>query len=250
MKKAALIVLIPIEVILLFLLSYFMSDVIGKQLVQPLIIPNFRSISSNITSLIFTGLINAFISFTLVALLGVVIKRSIKDLGYNINNFKFSIKANLIFLTVFMVLYIFIGTLLEINNVYHYTFPFSISTQNLITFLLFELLISGFEEIYFRGFVITLLFIVWRPIFKRQKMLEIAAVMASTFIFVLRHIGMTFAPFTITDLDPPHLLVVTVMGLYFGYIFVKTGSLLGSYLAHGISNFLIMIFFFVLNIVL
>ncbi len=250
MKKAALIALIPAEVILLFLLNYFISNVVDKKIVQPFIIPNLRGISPNITSLIFSGLISAFIAFIIVTLLGVVIKRPIKDLGYNAKNFKFSIKADLMFLTVFMVLYVFVGTLAEIYNVYHYTFPFSISTPNFITFLLFELLISGFEEIYFRCFVITFLLIVWRPIFKSQKTLEIAAVMASAFIFVLGHIGMTFAPFTITYLVPLQLLVVAVMGLYFGYIFIKTGSLLGSYLAHGISNFLIMIFFFVLNIVL
>ena len=61
---------------------------------------------------------------------------------------------------------------------------------------------------------------------------------------------MTMLPFTITYLVPLQILVVVVMGFSFGYIFVKSKSLLGGYLAHGISNFLITIFLLVLNLAL
>lgn len=57
-------------------------------------------------------------------------------------------------------------------------------------------------------------------------------------------------PFTITYLVPLQILVVVVMGFSFGYIFVKTKSLLGAYLAHGLSNFLITMFLLVLNFTL
>jgi uncharacterized protein len=250
MKKILLVAFIPVEIILLYLLNYYYNIYINNNVVQSYILPNMRNIDPNIASLIFNGLIDALVAFLLIVLLGFIIKRPLKELGFNLSNYKFSIRAALIFVAIFITIYIIIGTLTAKYNLPSISFPFPLNIKNYTAYLFFELFISGLEEIYFRCFVIMLILVLWRPIFKSQKNLEISAVIASTLIFVLRHIGITLVPFTITYLVPLQLLVAAVMGVYLGYFLIKSKSILGSYLAHGGSNFFISIFLLIINLIL
>lgn len=250
MKRFLFITLIPIEIILLFLLQYFINDFFNSTIVQTYIIPNFKNLDSNITSNIFNGLIDALIAFIMIALLAAIIKKPLKEFGFNLKNVKFSLRATSIFLLTFMPLYVLFGSLAAWNKMFNYNFAFPLNISNYSVYLFFELFISGFEEIYYRCFLIMLLIVLWKPIFKSQRSLEISVIIASTLIFVLRHIGFDLKSVTITYLVPLQLLVTTIMGLSFSYIFIKSKCLLGAYLSHGASNFLITIFLLVLNLVL
>ncbi|AEY68090.1 CPBP family intramembrane glutamic endopeptidase [Clostridium sp. BNL1100] len=251
MKKVLSILLIPVEIALLFFLSYFINGFLNNNLVQAYLLPIFRNIlNPNIASLFLNGIVNAIFAFIIIVFIGIALKIPLKGFGFNMLNYKFSIKATIIFLTVFIPLYAFFGTIAAKYNLFSYTFSFPLNTYNFIFYAFFELFVSGLEEIYFRSFLITIFLMIWRHIFKTKRGLETAAITASTIIFALRHIGMTMLPFTITYLVPLQILVVVIMGFSFGYIFVKSKSLLGGYLAHGISNSLITMFLLVLNLAL
>jgi len=251
MKKSIFILLMPAEIALLFLLSYFTSGLLNDNVVQAHLMPIFgKKFNVEITSLFFNGIVYALFAFILIVFSSIALKIPLREFGFNICSFKLSIMLTLIFLVIFMTLYVFIGTMAARNNLFSYKFPFPLSTGNFIFYSLFELFVSGLEEIFFRGFVISVVLLIWRPIFKNRKSLEMSAIIASTLIFALRHIGMTFLPFKITYLVPLQILVAVVMGLSFGYIFVRSKSLLGGYIAHGISNFLIVVYLLALNFVL
>ncbi len=251
MKKVLFILLVPIEIAFLFFLSYFKNVFLNNNLVEAYLLPIFRNIlNSNIASLFLNGIVNAIFGFIIIFFVGIGFKIPLKGFGFNMLNYKLSIKATIIFLSVFIPLYVFFGTIAAKHNLFSYTFSFPLNAYNFMFYSFFELFVSGLEEIYFRSFLITIFLVLWHPIFKSKRGLEIAAITASTLIFALRHVGMTMLPFTITYLVPLQILVVVVMGFSFGYIFVKSKSLLGGYLAHGISNFLITIFLLVLNLAL
>jgi membrane protease YdiL (CAAX protease family) len=246
--KIKYIILMPLEILTLFLLSYEINYWVSLSIVNRYIIPNLKIFHPNIGINIFIGLISSLITFIMIICLGSLLRKNLKDFGFNFNNIKFSFKAAFLFIVIFMILYIIFGTLAAKHHLFDYRFNFPLNAKNFTHEFLFQLLISGGEELYFRCFTITILEVLWKSIFESEKKLHIVVVSASTFIFVLRHIGMTFMPFVITYLVPLQLVVVTVMGLFFGYIFIKTKSVFGAYLAHGVSNACIYLFLLTLNV--
>ena len=238
----------PLEILSLFLVSYGINFWVSHNIVSRYIIPNLKIFHPNIGINIYIGLISSLITFIMIICLGSFLRKNLKDFGFNFNNIKFSFRAAFLFIVIFMTLYIIVGTLAAKHHLFDYRFNFPLNAKNFTHVFLFQLLISGGEELYFRCFTITVLEVLWKNLFESEKKLHIAVVSASTFIFVLRHIGMTFMPFAITYLVPLQLVVVTVMGLFFGYIFIKTKSVFGAYLSHGVSNACIYLFLLTLNI--
>ncbi len=84
-------------------------------------------------------------------------------------------------------------------------------------------LASGFaEEFIFRGILLT----------RTVKVLGGAAgLVFVSLLFAAMHIG--FVRDALTSFD---ILFVFVVGMYFGYVVMKTESLLGVVLAHGFAN--------------
>jgi membrane protease YdiL (CAAX protease family) len=197
------------------------------------------------------GLIDAFIVFVLIVVILVGMGRTpLGELGFQMKDFRISLKATAVFVSGFMILYIAFGTIAAKHHLFDYTFHFPLSTANILQWFAFEWFVSGFEEIFFRCFVIMLLYKLWKRLFPRQKQLTIAVVAASTLLFAMRHVGDTFFPFKIYYFVPLHLLVVTVLGVYLGILFVKTRNFLAVYTAHGLVNGCIYAFLLVLNVVM
>ncbi len=243
------ILLVPVPIILLFFLNYYLGLLINNTIVVPFILPASKAFDpyNAYTSNLFISLGVASLSFLLIILTCFLTKKPLGTFGFNLNNFKYSLKFLGIFLFSFMGLYITFGSLAARYNLFDYTLPYPLNLSNITGAFLFQLLFSGLEEVFFRSFIITLLLMFWAPLFESQRKLEFSAVLASSFIFTMRHIGINFFPFEITYLVPLQLLVVTVMGISFGFIFVKSKSLLGAYLTHGLSNACIFVFLLVLN---
>ncbi|WP_408609487.1 CPBP family glutamic-type intramembrane protease [Anaerocolumna sedimenticola] len=250
MRKYILVILLPIEIILFYLLSHQMSFHVMRFVVK-FLYPVFKHWDPENVYIVLSlnGIICAMISMFCIIVYCVVTKKNLKECGFNLINIKLSLRLVVLFLVVFMTLYVSIGTIAARNGLFDYKFHFQFNLKNYSGIFLFELFISGLEEVYFRGFLILVLLTLWKPIFKSQKYLYIALVLASTLVFTLRHIGMTLYPFEITYLVPLQLVVTTVMGLSCGYIFLRTKSLIGAYMAHSISNACIYIFLAVLNVI-
>lgn len=241
---------IPISILLLILLNYGINVLIDSTLVKPYIIP-YTSMHPHIASYVYNGLFDGTIAFFLLfLLLGMLDRKPLSALGFQCKGFGQGFKITLLFTCGFMFVYIVLGIPAANQQLFDYSFPFPLTSSNLIQWLIFECFISGFEEIYFRCFVILLLSKWWRTLFSNLKYLDIAVILASTFIFAVRHIGITFKPFSITYFSPLHLLVVTIMGIFLGVQFIRTKSFFAVYAAHGLLNGCITIFLLVLNIVL
>ena len=58
----------------------------------------------------------------------------------------------------------------------------------------------------------------------------------AAFIFMLGHISYTLSPFAIMPFSPYFLFKTFIFGLYYAYVFHRTGSLLGPIISHSYSN--------------
>ncbi len=102
-------------------------------------------------------------------------------------------------------------------------------------FLLAQFIVTALpEELFFRGFLLTLLEKVWPP---RRRVLGGGiglALVVSSILFALSHVVIHFQP---------HRLSVFFPGLLFGWMFSATRSVLAGTLCHALSN----IFLFLLE---
>ena len=102
------------------------------------------------------------------------------------------------------------------------------------------------EEIIFQGFVHSFLRQAWPEVWRwRRFELPVAGVLAAA-LFSLAHVGVSFAPFCITQLIPAQLFTTFVLGLHFSAMYHKTGSLLHPILAHNIGDGVIVTFIYTL----
>ncbi len=99
----------------------------------------------------------------------------------------------------------------------------SIFPQFLIPAAIVLILASGFaEEFIFRGILLT----------RTNRVLGgTAGLLFVSLLFAAMHIGFVEDAFTALD-----ILFVLLVGLYFGYVVMRTESLLGVVLAHGFAN--------------
>lgn len=116
-------------------------------------------------------------------------------------------------------------------------FTFPLNFRNYIGYYLFEVLLSGTsEEIMFRSLVITLMLSLWGKYFSNSKRFSIVVISASTLIFMIAHINFNLFPFKITHFDILQQLTCLASGLCFGYLFLKTKSIVGCMIAHNLLN--------------
>ncbi|MDQ0192838.1 membrane protease YdiL (CAAX protease family) [Paenibacillus wynnii] len=202
-----------------------------------------------ISSYLFNGIMGALFASLLLIVCsrGLGLRRTCQELDFRFNTLRKSYRPILIFVIVFMIIYIFFGSLAANQHLFDYSFQFPLTIINILQWFIFQLLISGLEEIFFRCFVILLLFKLWDNMFTKLNYLQIAVFIASTLIFAARHIGFLLYPFQITYFVPLHLVVVSVLGIFLGILFIKTRSFWAVYAAHGFINGCIFTFLFVLN---
>lgn len=95
-----------------------------------------------------------------------------------------------------------------------------------------EAALSALSLMFFTGFAEELAF---RGIMQRssiESLGELPGLLGTTFVFAIMHLGWLSA------LD---LAFVAAVGLFFGYVVIKTGSILGASIAHGLTNIVLFI---------
>lgn len=182
-------------------------------------------------------IIQAIISIILIVICSKVLRIDFRRFGFNFNHFKYNLKA----ISVFLLIWFFIqaGVGIFFITVYDVStdFSFPLNIYNFTGYYLFEILLSGTsEEIMFRSLVITVMAYVLRKKFDSDKHLFTVVIVASTVVFMIGHVNFTLSPFRITYFNILQQLTCLVAGLFYGFLFVKTKSIVGSMLAHNFLN--------------
>lgn len=118
------------------------------------------------------------------------------------------------------------------------TYAYSLTKQNVLGSLGFQLLLSGTsEEILYRALPVTLLVYVFGKNIQVTQNISLEVVLASL-LFTAAHIKWTIAPFSITDLNLFGLVYAFAMGILNGLVYQKSRSIVYPILMHSISNVL------------
>lgn len=103
--------------------------------------------------------------------------------------------------------------------------------------LLFRSVMPGLsEEILFRALVIGILARGWKGCVRLGGLELSAAAVLSAILFMLAHVGFTFAPFGIAYFNPGQMLSAFLFGLFYAWAYEKTGSLLVPMAAHNVID--------------
>lgn len=179
-----------------------------------------------------------------LVILKVYFRKSLKELGFNFNHFKTSIRIfkwftviwSLIIILFFITFSIFVkGFASYISHIYPPELKHIIST---IAFDMLMLSAIG-EEPIFRSFVGLGLQKYWGCKIKLFKLEISYAACLSAVIFMLSHINYDIFPFRFIHADPIKLTLNLFFGLFLAIVFEKTKSLFCTALAHTYSNLFI-----------
>jgi membrane protease YdiL (CAAX protease family) len=174
--------------------------------------------------------------FSLV-LMKLWLSRRLSDYGFNLNDYRRSIKIFFWFCLIYLIPVFFVNVLPNIISGTPPWFKYPLNARNIIGFLGFEYLLSGTgEEPLFRGFVIVLLSQSWKRVFRIWRVEISSAGLIATALFMYGHIGFTVFPFKITSISLAQQVWALGLGLYYAIVFQKTKSLLCPVLSHGYSN--------------
>ncbi|MDP4088871.1 MAG: CPBP family intramembrane metalloprotease [Bacillota bacterium] len=180
--------------------------------------------------------IQAVVYLLLILLAAKVFRFKIRDFGFNLKEYRKSIKYTLIFAAVWAVIQFGTGLVFVLNG-QPVSWNFRTNTRNFTGYFLFEVLFSGTsEELFFRGLVITLILIMLKNSSKTRKESNIFALVSATLIFMAAHIGFTLMPFRVTYINWLQQGTAMIFGVFYGVLLLRTKSLLGPILAHNLLN--------------
>jgi len=167
-------------------------------------------------------------------------KKNLCELGINLNNKTGSVRYFGLFALAWLVIIaIYLGAS-------YFLFPKTWSALSAVALppphtiratLIFEAIFPGMgEEILFRGLILSILarWVFPRP--EQHKASQIGMVVLSSFYFAAAHIYFQVAPFALTHFDPLQVVTALGCGTAYAVMFLKTKSLLASFLAHNFSN--------------
>lgn len=187
--------------------------------------------------LVIHHILQAIITLLAIIIISKLLNIRFKDFGFNLNKLRYSIVFVSVFLGVWILIQAVIGIYLIIEHGVSPGFTFPLNFRNYIGYYLFEVLLSGTsEEIMFRSLVITLMLSLWGKYFSNSKRFSFVVISASTFIFMIAHINFSLFPFKITHFDILQQLTCLASGLCFGFLFLKTKSIVGCMIAHNLLN--------------
>jgi hypothetical protein len=179
----------------------------------------------------------AVITLLVIIVISKALNIKFEYFGFNFNRFRYSLKSVLIFIMIWVVVQMGVGSLLIIHYGVSPNFSFPMNNSNFIGYFLFEILMSGTsEEIMFRSLVITVMVTLWKNFFRNDKQLFGLVILASTAIFMTAHINFVMSPFQIIHFNILQQLTCLVTGLFYGVIFIKTRSIVGCMIAHNLLN--------------
>lgn len=169
-----------------------------------------------------------------------LLKYSISDMGFNLKNWKTSIKYVLKFSLIWLILDILFYLIcikymrgFDSYIAYYYVKD----SNNLLKDILVGCMMAGIgEEPLFRGLIILIL----SPVITNQlnlgKIKLPLLALFSGFIFMLAHIVYEISPFRVVRIDYMQLFLTFLLGTTWATIFIKTKSLLGPIMAHSFAN--------------
>ena len=204
-----------------------------------LVYPSFASLDPDNVFVVLTvhHICQAAVILIIIFVLSKILKLSMKEFGFNLNEFRFSFKAVLIFTGVWSIIQAGVGVLIITVFQSPSSFGFPLNASNFTCYFLFQVLLSGTsEELMFRALVITLMMTLWKDLFKKESHLTLAVILFSTFIFMFDHINFSFAPFGITYISGLQQATACIFGIFYGYLFTRTKSVAGPILAHNFLN--------------
>ena len=175
----------------------------------------------------------------LLAILSIIIiskyfkNLSLSDWGFNLKESGWTLNA----VFKFAVGWLIISVLLNLLFTFKSQINYSRDILHITTDLIFDFIVTPFsEEILFRGLIMTLLIYFCPGKIKISKLNISYAVLFSTLFFSLAHVGINFQTLTIDYFNTMQLLFTIGLGLFYAMMRERTGSLLGPFLAHGISD--------------
>ncbi len=241
MKKWLINLTSVLKVIALFVLLFLAITVISSVsfTIAEKLYGVFRGIDPDNSFLLITihHILQAIIALFLILIISKITKLKLTDFGFNKNDFKYSVKAVLIFCGIWAVIQA-AGSIYMIKTTnMSAAFAFPLTFKNFLGYFLFEILLTGTsEEILFRSLAIPPMLLLLGKFIKPERKSNIIAVAAATLIFMLAHINFNLNPFRITHVYLPQQITCLIFGVFFGYLFTKTKSVIGPVLAHNALN--------------
>ena len=229
--------IVPVLTAALYALTTVISSVsftLAEQIAAPLMRfdPNHAYLVISIHHVL-----QAIPAFALIALLALVLRKKISEFGFNKNELRFSVRSVLIFSGIWFVIQFVLAYIFTSTGVMDGSFPYPLTARNAVGNFLFEILLSGTsEEILFRAMIIPPMILLFRTFMKKEVTANIVAIVCSTIIFMLAHINYNLNPFTITHFSLAQQLTCLLFGSFYGWLLVKTKSIIGPMLAHNLLN--------------
>lgn len=181
-------------------------------------------------------IIQALLYLLLILIAARLQHKKLRDFGFNLNQYKFSLLYTLIIIVLSVILQFGIGYLMFLSNTIYY-FGFPLNSRNFMGYFLFEILVSGSsEELFFRSFIITIMLSLLKKYFKRQKNLYFTVVILNAIIFMAAHIDFDLIPLRINYIVPLQQLTAMILAVVYSIAFLKTKSLLAPILIHNLFN--------------
>ncbi len=163
--------------------------------------------------------------------------RRLTDYGFNLNDWRRSLRIFFWFCLIYLVPVFFVNILPNIISGKPPFFKYPLNARNITYRLSYMYLLTGTgEEPLFRGFAIVVLSQSWKRAFRIWRIEISSAGLIATALFMYGHIGFKIYPFEITHISWPQQVWAFGLGLYYAIVFQKTKSLLCPILSHGYSN--------------
>lgn len=189
---------------------------------------------------VFAGLflhhiIQGLIALAVLLLFSLLLRKPIREFGFNMDQWRWSLKTTGYF-CIGWVLFAILGMVLSPPQ----SLGYPQSLRNIIGYQLFELTMPGpSEETLFRALPYFILGFVWTGSVRVVRLKFSHKAIIATVFFMIAHIGFTYIPFHISYINPTQQVLALGLGLFYGYMFDKTGSLLGPVLVHAASDFIV-----------
>lgn len=184
-------------------------------------------------------------AFLVILLLGRIFRISLTEFGFNLNEWRYSVRLVLQFCLFWFFVQGGMGYLMVSSggqSAFLAFFNFPLTAWNLGGFFAFSILLSGTsEEILFRALVMTPLLVYGKRAGLADKPTALLAAGIATLIFMLAHINIAFNPLRVTHFNLLQQFASLGFGIFYAFLFLLTRSILGPILAHNLLNAVIVI---------
>ena len=172
-----------------------------------------------------------------IVLMKLWLTRRLGNYGFNLNDYKRSIRIFFWFCLIYLVPVFFVNVLPHIINGKPPLFTYPVNARNIACKLSYMYLLTGTgEEPLFRGFAIILLSQSWKRVLRIWRIEISSAALIATALFMIAHIKFTVFPFEFIYISWSQQVWAFGLGLYYAIVFQKTKSLLCPVLSHGYAN--------------